>query len=507
MMTWLLDTLFWMTVLMVLVLSVRGQVARHFGQQAAYCLWLIPAARAFMPVRETSASLFTAARAPAGVADAVRDAVFSAPVKMAASPALIDWTTILIGTWLSGAALLMLFELRRYLHFRTAILCDADVMETQNRVHIVKSAAVTGPVAFGIFRKYIAVPIDFSQDFTSDERAFVIAHEMSHHRAGDLLVNFGAFLMLCLHWFNPVAWASWRAFRFDQEAACDARVLIARTPHEREVYAHTLTKSATRGRLTFASALTPQNTLVQRLRILTMKEMPKNRRLIGIACIGAAIAVTLPFTATVIAAPADPATAPKIEKSLVRTIVIRPEGAHAQKEGDVKVEHKIVSNGSTIIIKADHKLSDEELAKITEDAKSDTLEPSSAGGVQKTHRKVIVQTIHHGETKSETDSAYNITPHVPEIDIKEVVANCKDGESVTTNAEATGDDGKAKVTIITCGKGNGKMARLAAVDGLKDALASIKDQDDMPESVRKDVIEKLNAQIKRLEKEAAEDKT
>ncbi|MEQ1549377.1 MAG: M56 family metallopeptidase [Chakrabartia sp.] len=504
---WLIDTLVWMTILMLLVLIIREQVARHFGRQATYCLWLIPAARAFMPVRETTVMPPITSDQAANVAEAVRDALFSAPVVTASTATPLDWVMIIIAVWLGGAATLLLFELNRYRGLRTKILRGREIIETQNTIHIVESSAITGPVAFGIVRKYIAVPATFAQDYTVTERELVIAHEMAHHRAGDLMVNFAAFLMLCLHWFNPVAWASWRAFRFDQEAACDVRVLAKRSPHEREIYGRALTKSATQGRLTFATALTPKNTLIQRLRILTMKEMPKSRRLIGIACISAAIAISLPLTATVIAAPAAPEPEPKTAQNAVRTIILRSHGADEKVDGKQNVEHRIESNGSTILIKADHKLSDDELAKITDEAKSIHMPPASVGSDPKIHRKVIIHTMHSDDKSPETTSAYPLTPTIPEIDIKEVTVNCKDGESMTTNTESQSDDGKAKVTIVMCGKGNAKIARLAAVEGLESALASIKDQKDLPESVRKDVIEKLKAQIKRLEKEAAEEKS
>src|SRR3546814_20045805 len=47
----------------------------------------------------------------------------------------------------------------------------------------------------------------------------------SHHRHGDLWANAAALVLLASQWFNPFAWRAIRAFRFDQEAACDARVL------------------------------------------------------------------------------------------------------------------------------------------------------------------------------------------------------------------------------------------------------------------------------------------
>ena len=46
---WMADTLIATTILMAIVMAVRGPVTQLFGARVAYALWLIPAARFFMP--------------------------------------------------------------------------------------------------------------------------------------------------------------------------------------------------------------------------------------------------------------------------------------------------------------------------------------------------------------------------------------------------------------------------------------------------------------------------
>ena len=92
-------------------------------------------------------------------------------------------------------------------------------------IRLVRSPEVRGPIAFGIFDRVIAVPADFDRLYDDRERRLALDHELAHHRSGDLVANFFAFVLLCLQWFNPLAWVAHAAFRFDQEAACDARVL------------------------------------------------------------------------------------------------------------------------------------------------------------------------------------------------------------------------------------------------------------------------------------------
>ena len=50
---WAIEALAASTLLMLVVLALRGPVARRFGAQAAYMLWLLPALRMVLPVPPT----------------------------------------------------------------------------------------------------------------------------------------------------------------------------------------------------------------------------------------------------------------------------------------------------------------------------------------------------------------------------------------------------------------------------------------------------------------------
>ncbi|MEY4889909.1 MAG: hypothetical protein RIQ75_1039 [Pseudomonadota bacterium] len=65
----------------------------------------------------------------------------------------------------------------------------------------------------------VVVPADFADRYDAAEQRFALAHEVTHHRRGDLIANFAGLAVLALHWFNPVAHIAWRAFRMDQEPA------------------------------------------------------------------------------------------------------------------------------------------------------------------------------------------------------------------------------------------------------------------------------------------------
>lgn len=226
---WLIQSLLASAVLMAAVMAVRTWVARTWGARAAYALWLLPVARLLCPPLELlpSAPVTPVTSAGSGV-----------------TAASLDLGAILLAVWAIGAVAFLAFQLMRYHRFLS--LTDAAALQAPRRIrglHIVRSAAATGPFAAGLLRRRIVLPADFRQAYAPGERRFVLAHEAAHHRRGDLWINLAALMVLAAHWFNPLAWWAHRLFRIDQEAACDATVLASR-PADRFRYGITLAKAS-----------------------------------------------------------------------------------------------------------------------------------------------------------------------------------------------------------------------------------------------------------------------
>jgi bla regulator protein BlaR1 len=299
---WLLGTLLATTALIALVLLIREPVRRHFGARVAYGLWAIPAARLLMPTltqtveRTVPASTPIEPFVPAMVAEPRLLAAVTAP-----EPSLLDQTgglqTVLLVLWLGVALGLFIARMAAFRRERAAILADAVQLARIGPIRLVRSPAVSGPLAFGIFDRVIAVPANFDRLYDDHERRLALDHELAHHRSGDMVANLLAFVLLCLQWFNPLAWVAHAAFRFDQEAACDARVLDKVKADDRADYGRAIAKAASGRALLFASALDRRNTLHKRLKSM-LANPPSNRRIAGRLTVLAAIAIALPLTAT-----------------------------------------------------------------------------------------------------------------------------------------------------------------------------------------------------------------
>ncbi|MEP2988103.1 MAG: M56 family metallopeptidase [Parasphingorhabdus sp.] len=300
---WILDTMISMTLLMAFVLLIRKPVSHYFGAKVAYALWALPVARLFMPILTLEGPAIVETVEPSGVAAAtISELAMVAPTEQINVSALasVDWFLIALVVWVGGAGMLFISKLASYTQFREDIVSDGQLVGRHGNIRILETAAVGGPLAFGLFQKYIAVPTNFFRIYSPRERELVLEHEIAHHEAGDLFANFAGLLLLSLHWFNPVAWFAWVAFREDQETACDARILQKSGREVRAVYGRTIAKSASGHQLGFVSPLNQKDKIKGRLKMLGKGEQSGFRKKLGMLMVGASTIVALPATATVV---------------------------------------------------------------------------------------------------------------------------------------------------------------------------------------------------------------
>lgn len=306
------DTLITTAVLVLLILIVRKPFARHFGPRLTYALWAVPALRLVLPPLPFADPVIVMS---APVAEAVEMAPVGLPVAAPGAAAESFWslaelTPLLFAIWAAGVAAVLAAAMVSHRRFRREVLNDAVELEPIGAIRLVMSDAVDGPVAFGLWQRYVAVPHDFFARYVAEERALAIDHELSHHRHGDLWANSAALVLLATQWFNPFAWRAIRAFRFDQEAACDARVLsmVDREAADREgrdrtaSYATAIVKAAVGPRLSLAAPMAVHDNLQERLTMLTRQDISKKRGLVGRLLVGGATLAVLATTATLVPA-------------------------------------------------------------------------------------------------------------------------------------------------------------------------------------------------------------
>ena len=319
---WALETFIAVNLLIVLVLLARRPVASLFGAGWAYALWALPLLRLIMPplpIAEMAPILPSAVLIASGGDAAVPRSAESAP-----------WLSLALAIWAGGAVAFILWQLTCYRRFLAALSASLrpSYPATWEDVPVLESRAVEGPVAIGLLDARIVVPIDFLSRYTPAEQRLALTHERIHHRRGDLWWNSLALLVLALNWFNPLAWLASRAFRADQELACDAAVARLATPAERHVYARALVKSASRPGLVATCPLNSADQLKRRLKMMKQHRSSRSRTLFGCTAVLGLFAAGLGFSAPTYAQ--DERVVHRTEK---REVIIK----HIDKDGKASV--------------------------------------------------------------------------------------------------------------------------------------------------------------------------
>jgi len=126
------------------------------------------------------------------------------------------WVTIGLSVWLVGVALMFLYDIASCVilkrRLKEAVNVEANIYETK---------MIKTPFVIGLFSPKIYLPTHLP----AQERQFIVLHEQAHIKRRDYIVKFVAYLILCLHWFNPLVWLAFLLMSRDMEMSCDERVL------------------------------------------------------------------------------------------------------------------------------------------------------------------------------------------------------------------------------------------------------------------------------------------
>lgn len=188
------------------------------------CLFSIESALSLIPSAETIPSeIVTETREPVLYEQATLDIVTNptlpsaaeVPVGVSRQQAQVDFNIYSV-LWFAGMAALLVHalvsagKLKRKL--ATAILLRDNIYESE---------FVDSPFVFGVVKPNIYLPMHMDEETA----AYVIAHERAHLARRDHWWKVLGYLVLALHWFNPLVWVAYILFCRDIELACDEKVV------------------------------------------------------------------------------------------------------------------------------------------------------------------------------------------------------------------------------------------------------------------------------------------
>jgi len=158
----------------------------------------------------------------------------------------VDINTILAIVWIVGIAALLTYTLISFFRLkskiRTAVLLHDNIYQSES---------VVSPFVLGIIKPKIYLPFNIS----SQDMEHVIAHEQAHIRRKDYLWKPIGFLILTLHWFNPMVWLGYILLCRDIELACDEKVVKMLNNEQRADYSQALLTCSVNRRMIAACPL------------------------------------------------------------------------------------------------------------------------------------------------------------------------------------------------------------------------------------------------------------
>ncbi len=220
-----------------IVLCIRQLFIRHFPKVYSYILWLVVFARlalpfsyetiySFVPIRSktipTNISVIHQMSAGNGQMHSAANELFSTPFINADVAAggnrLQIAVCVAAWVWLAAAVGLVCYGIVSYNILKYKL---KESVQTQGQIY--ESNKIPSPFVMGFIKPRIYLPAGLS----GKEREYVLCHEQVHIKRCDYLVKQIAFLIVCVHWFNPMAWISLWFMCRDMELSCDEQVLKA----------------------------------------------------------------------------------------------------------------------------------------------------------------------------------------------------------------------------------------------------------------------------------------
>ncbi|NLT57604.1 MAG: hypothetical protein GXX99_01415 [Clostridiales bacterium] len=311
----------------IVAILLARLLLRRAPRMISYALWAVAGLRLALPLSFESAFGLIPARPAPIPADlglqaapsidsavrlvdrAVGGALPAAAPAASANPVQI-WLTAGAWLWLAGMAVMLLRSAASVLRLKRQLRGAVPVGG-----NLYRAEGLQTPFVLGLLRPKIYLPAGLAQE----EARHILLHEQTHIRRGDHLVKLLAYLLLCLHWFNPLAWVAFLLMGADMEMSCDERVLARLGPETKKAYSLSLLSLAA-GRSTVAGVPLAfgEGGVKARIRHVLDFKRPSRRMLL----IAVALAVALAAGLLMNRAPGGPPSAVVIVNGIPQALAL-----------------------------------------------------------------------------------------------------------------------------------------------------------------------------------------
>ena len=211
----------WLIIAVIIVRALLQKSPMYFRK----ILWGLVGIRLLIPFSFESAFSLIPEKVPQ-TADQVVGQVVAANVEKGFSFA--DAVPFL---WIAVGITFLVYGIISYIRLRLKII-DGILIKS----NVYQSEKIQSPFVCGFVKPKIYVP--YGLDDTT--RKCVLEHEQTHIKYADHIIKAIGFVVLCVHWFNPLVWVSYFLLCKDIELACDESVIKKYDADECKEYAKAL---------------------------------------------------------------------------------------------------------------------------------------------------------------------------------------------------------------------------------------------------------------------------
>lgn len=188
---------------------------------------------------------------------------------------VLDAVTVL---WMSGVAFFCLYGVYSFIRFKKKL---QFAMKASDGTYY-EVDTIASPCVFGLIYPKIYLLLDMDEK----SKKYALCHERHHIQNHDQIWKLLSYMIICVHWFNPILWVMYLEFQKYLEENCDEQVVNELGFEQKEDYCETILKMAVQKRRSVFSAMSlseehEQNEIKSRIKqILKYKRSKKSVQIV-----------------------------------------------------------------------------------------------------------------------------------------------------------------------------------------------------------------------------------
>lgn len=221
------------TSFLIIAVLVARLLLKNAPKKVRYIMWAMVGLRLTVPFSfESSLSLIPNAQKIDSTNTSTTTYIESSAVaKVGQTTNSINIEDILSYLWLIGIAAMVCYMIVSYIKVYRAVR-----ESVHHKDNIWLCDHISSPFVLGVIKPKIFI----HSDMNDHEQEYIIAHEQAHINHHDNIFKPLAFVLLSIHWFNPLCHLAYRLFVKDIELYCDESVIKTLDSNGKKEYSSTL---------------------------------------------------------------------------------------------------------------------------------------------------------------------------------------------------------------------------------------------------------------------------